>query len=64
MAPARRARHSHADRLALALDLLEDPAFDALLTGTSAFDELPEVMAALADGTLPALCHGITYEGN
>ena len=25
------------------------------------FDELPEVMPRLADGTLPALCHTITY---
>ncbi|WP_426241599.1 zinc-dependent alcohol dehydrogenase [Nocardioides sp. LHG3406-4] len=62
VAPARRARRSHADRLALALDLLEDPAFDALLTGASPFHELPEVMARLSDGTLPALCHSITYD--
>jgi len=63
VAPARRARRSPADRLALALDLLKDPAFDALLTGSSPFHELPDVMAALADGTLPALCHSISYEG-
>jgi len=63
VAPARRARRSPADRLALALELLRDPAFDALLTGASPFHELPEVMAGLADGTLPALCHGITYDG-
>ena len=43
---------------ALALDLLRDPAFDALLTGASTFDELPDVMARLADGRLPrALPH-------
>ena len=58
---ARRGRRTPADRLALALDLLRDPAFDALLTGTSRFDELPDVMAKLADGSLPALCHTITY---
>ena len=52
-----------ADRLALALDLLRDPAFDALLTGQSRFDELPDVMARLAAGSLPALCHTITYDG-
>ena len=28
---------------------------------TRAFEELPEVMARLADGSLPALCHTITY---
>jgi threonine dehydrogenase-like Zn-dependent dehydrogenase len=62
VSPARSARRSPADRLALALELLHDPAFDALLTGQSRFDELPEVMARLADGRLPALCHTITYE--
>ncbi|MEO7261209.1 MAG: zinc-binding alcohol dehydrogenase [Jatrophihabitantaceae bacterium] len=61
VAPARRGRLTSADRLALALDLLRDPAFDALLTGESRFDELPEVMARLAAGTLPALCHSISY---
>jgi threonine dehydrogenase-like Zn-dependent dehydrogenase len=58
---ARRGRRTTSDRLALALDLLRDPAFDALITGTSRFDELPDVMAKLADGSLPALCHTITY---
>jgi threonine dehydrogenase-like Zn-dependent dehydrogenase len=61
LSPARAARRTTADRLALALDLLRDPAFDALLTGESHFDELPEVMARLAAGSLPALCHTITY---
>ena len=62
--PARAARRrTTADRLALALDLLRDPAFDALLTGESPFEELPDVMApACADGSLPALCHTITYD--
>lgn len=64
VAPARRVRRSTHDRLALALELLKDPAFDVLLTGSSPFHDLPEVMAALADGSLPALCHVITYEGN
>jgi hypothetical protein len=53
-----------ADRLELSLGLLRDPAFDALLTGCSPFHELPDVMARLAAGTLSALCHTITYEGN
>jgi threonine dehydrogenase-like Zn-dependent dehydrogenase len=61
VAPARGARRTAAERLALALDLLRDPAFDALLTGESPFDELPTVMARLAAGSLPALCHTITY---
>jgi 2-desacetyl-2-hydroxyethyl bacteriochlorophyllide A dehydrogenase len=61
VAAARRASRTTSDRLALALDLLRDPAFDALLTGASRFDELPEVMARLASGSLPAICHSITY---
>ncbi|MCW3845348.1 dehydrogenase [Micromonospora yasonensis] len=58
----RRADRSYADRLALALDLLADPAFDALLTGRSRFAELPAVLDRLASGRLPALCHLITYD--
>ena len=58
-----RGRRTTADRLALALELLRDPAFDALVTGQSRFGELPDVMARLAAGSLPALCHTITYDG-
>ncbi len=61
VSPAQRGRRTAADRLALALQLLRDPAFDALLTGSSPFDELPDVMSRLADGSLPALCHTVTY---
>src|SRR4029079_5600615 len=64
LSPARAGRRTTADRLALALDLLRDPAFDALVTGESPFGELPDVMARLADGSLPALCHTITYNGS
>jgi threonine dehydrogenase-like Zn-dependent dehydrogenase len=60
---AGRSRRTHSDRLALALELLRDPAYDALLTGRSRFADLPDVMARLADGTLAALCHTIDYEG-
>jgi threonine dehydrogenase-like Zn-dependent dehydrogenase len=63
VSPARRASRTFADRLALALDLLKDDRFDALITGESRFDELPDVLARLAAGTLPALCHLITYGG-
>ncbi|MGW3421115.1 zinc-dependent alcohol dehydrogenase [Streptomyces phaeochromogenes] len=48
VSPARSARRTYADRLAIALDLLADPAFDALITGESSFEELPETMTALA----------------
>jgi NADPH:quinone reductase-like Zn-dependent oxidoreductase len=63
VSPARAGRRTTADRLALALELLRDPAFDALLTGQSRFSELPDVMARLSAGSLPALCHTITYDG-
>jgi hypothetical protein len=63
VARARRDRRSTADRLAIALELLRDPAFDVLLTGASPFNELPDVMARLAAGELRALCHTITYDG-
>jgi threonine dehydrogenase-like Zn-dependent dehydrogenase len=62
IAPARAGRRTHADRLALALDLLRDKAFDALLTGETDFDDLPVVMPKIADGSLPAICHTIAYE--
>jgi threonine dehydrogenase-like Zn-dependent dehydrogenase len=62
VAPARRQTRSTRDRLALALDVLHDSAFDALLTGCSRFDECPDVMARLADGSLSALCHTIAYD--
>ena len=62
VAPARRSSRTPRDRLVLAMDLLRDPAFDALLTGSSPFAELPDVMAALAAGRTPALCHTISYD--
>jgi threonine dehydrogenase-like Zn-dependent dehydrogenase len=63
VSPARAGRRTAADRLALALELLRDPAFDALVSGQSHFSELPDVMAQLAAGSLPALCHTISYDG-
>jgi len=63
VSPARAGRRSHADRLRLALELLRDPVFDVLLTGWSAFDDLPATMTALAAGAMPAeLAHTIAYE--
>ncbi|HEY2206155.1 MAG TPA: zinc-binding alcohol dehydrogenase [Pseudonocardia sp.] len=61
VAPARRSRRGYADRMALALRLLADPRFDALITGESGFAELPEVMSRLVSGEQPALCHRIVY---
>lgn len=62
VAPARRRRRTTRQRLELALSLLQDDAFDVLITGESPFDDLPEVMAGLASGRMPALCHLIAYD--
>jgi threonine dehydrogenase-like Zn-dependent dehydrogenase len=62
VAAPRRGRRTAADRLRLALELLRDPAFDVLLTGDSAFADLPAVLPRLVSGELPALCHSVTYE--
>jgi threonine dehydrogenase-like Zn-dependent dehydrogenase len=61
VAPARRTHRTTAERLALAIELLRDPALDVLLTGTCKLDELPEVMADLAAARLDALCLSVSY---
>jgi threonine dehydrogenase-like Zn-dependent dehydrogenase len=61
VSPARQGSRTYADRVALALDLLRDPAYDALITGESSFDQLPAVLAEMAAGGLPGLSHVITY---
>ncbi len=61
VASGRRATRSTRERLALALELLHDPAFDAVLTGESSWRSLPEVMASLADGSRNDLCHTIDW---
>ncbi|MEV6025243.1 NAD(P)-binding protein [Streptomyces sp. NPDC052036] len=61
VSPRARSGRTYGDRMALALRLLADPAFDALVTGESAFDELPDVLPRLAHGDLKGLCHRIRY---
>ncbi|KIH96529.1 dehydrogenase [Streptomonospora alba] len=63
VSPATRGRGGFARRMRLALRLLADARFDALITGESAFAELPEVLPRLAEGELAALCHRIAYPG-
>ena len=59
VAPAMRGRRTYGQRLALALDLLADPAYDALLEGPTPFESLPDAMPGiLAPG---GLCHVVTY---
>ena len=59
--PSQRSRWNTRRRLQFALSLLADPALDVLVTGESAFDDLPEVMAQLAAGGGDTLCHLIRY---
>jgi 2-desacetyl-2-hydroxyethyl bacteriochlorophyllide A dehydrogenase len=61
VAPAQRARWDPRRRMALALSMLADPALDVLITGESAFDALPQVMAQLASAPGDTLCHRIRY---
>ena len=62
VSPARSARRTYADRLAIALDLLADPAFDALITGESSFEELPKTMTGLAAAESTEMCHLVRYD--
>jgi threonine dehydrogenase-like Zn-dependent dehydrogenase len=64
IAPAQRARWSHARRMGLVLELLADPRLDRLITGDTPFDELPVLMGRLASGDpalRDALCERIDY---
>lgn len=61
VAPSRRARRSRTDRLRLALELLRDPVFDILISGESAFADLPATMAGLVADPGDTLCHVVVY---
>jgi threonine dehydrogenase-like Zn-dependent dehydrogenase len=61
VSPRRRGTRSTGDRLELALRLLQDPGFDHLLTGESSWRDLPAVMARIAGGSSPGLCHTIDW---
>ncbi len=69
VAAARRDRRTPRERLALALRLLDDPAFDALLGDDSPWTGLPSIMADLAAGQIStnengALCHTIDWSAS
>ncbi|MBV1800189.1 hypothetical protein [Siccirubricoccus sp. G192] len=55
VAPAMRGRRSHAERLALALALLEDARLDALLGPPVRFEDLPGALPALLGAGAPPL---------
>jgi threonine dehydrogenase-like Zn-dependent dehydrogenase len=59
--PTRAPRWSYARRIAKALELLADPALDALFSGETAFADLPDRYGAILSD--PAtLCHRICYD--
>ena len=63
VAAARRGRRTRADRLRLALSLLDRPGVRRAADGGVAVRaSCREVMAKLASGSIPALCHTITYD--
>jgi threonine dehydrogenase-like Zn-dependent dehydrogenase len=59
--PERAPRWTPRRRLRLALTLLRDPRLDALITGESAFEDLPGVLETLSHDPGAALCHRIRY---
>lgn len=61
VATRQRARWDTRRRMGLALELLADARLDALISGESPFDELPDVMTQLAHAHAGTLCHRIRY---
>lgn len=61
VARTQRSRWDTRRRMALALSLLADDSLDALVTGESAFEELPAIMPALADSAGNTICHRVRY---
>lgn len=59
--PDRASRWTSKRRLALALSLLGDSCLDALISGESAFEDLPSALAAVCRDPGPVLCHRIRY---
>ena len=61
--PHRTPRWDHRRRMGLALRLLQAPELDALLTGESAFQDLPATMERLVRDPGDNLCHRVRYPG-
>ena len=61
VAASQRARWDSRRRMQLALAMLADPALDVLITGESAFEDLPEVMARIAAGPGDTIFHRVRY---
>jgi hypothetical protein len=61
VARPKRAQFDRRARMQVALSLLDDGALDVLITGESPFEDLPQVMAGLAQGPAGTICHRIRY---
>ncbi|MFC0408921.1 zinc-dependent alcohol dehydrogenase [Roseomonas elaeocarpi] len=61
VSPAMRGRRTYGERLALALQLLEDPALDVLCTVRVPFAKLPRRLPALLHGGDAVLCPVVDY---
>jgi len=59
--PSRVPRWDYRKRLGLALELLQDEALDALITGECRFDDLPKSMARILIDGRETLCHRVVY---
>lgn len=61
VAAAQRSRWNFRRRMATVLELLDDPTLDALISGESPFEVLPQAMAELSRNRPGVLCHRIIY---
>ena len=61
IARSQRARWDTRRRMELVFSLLRDARLDALISGESEFEDLPDVMASLARAPGDTLCHRIRY---
>jgi len=61
IAPHRQPRWNHGQRLELALSLLRDSSLDALISGETPFDAMPETMTRILSDGRDTLCHRIVY---
>ncbi|MDH3420924.1 MAG: zinc-binding alcohol dehydrogenase [Gammaproteobacteria bacterium] len=61
IAPAQRARWTRQRQMQLVLRLLGDSRLDALITGESTFEELPDMLESVSHEPGGALCHLINY---
>jgi len=59
--PHRAPRWSFARRMGTVVQLLQAPELDALISGESAFNDLPDALKELSLGSKDALCHRIRY---